>query len=152
MASSKTTRVQLKRYYKVTKTSPEPLRPEDIHVAVEQSQTGSTGQNRGPNFIGLAVLWAHYKAYQEDLLTDTGQSPWDIPGCDDADADHFWLRFLRRIINDRDWVAWIQDPIEVKERVQAVLEEMTPEESPTVRSQCSDASYPTSEPDKTEKD
>ena len=127
MASSKTTRVKLHRYYKVTKASPTPLRTEDIQVDVRQSDANRPERSTEPNFLGLAVLWAHYEAHKQGLLLEDGPAPWDIANIME-DENHPWLLFLREIITDLDWVRWIQDPVEVKQRVLSVLEPVREEE------------------------
>ena len=125
MSSSKSTTVRMQRYYKVTKTSSTPLRPEDIQVEINQSDTNQPGNSREPNFLALSVLWAHYQAYQQGILTEKGPSPWEIVGSEALEDEYSkaWLRFLQQVIIDKEWVKWIQDPAEVKRRVLAVLDE-----------------------------
>lgn len=128
MASSKATTVRLHRYYNVTKASPTPLKPEDIRVDVRQSHTNGPGRSTEPNFLGLAILWAHYEAYRQGLLLEDEPAPWDIVHIME-DENHPWLLFLRDVITDPDWVRWIQDPVEIKQRVLSVLEPVGQEES-----------------------
>lgn len=118
MSAKKSTTVTLQRYYKVTKTSPEPLRPENIQVSVSQgSFTSPTAENR-PNFIALALLWAHYQAYQLGILAEDLPSPWEIVDTLGSlqDESNPWIRFLKTVITDKSWVDWIQDPTEVRHR------------------------------------
>lgn len=132
MSSKKSTTVTLHRYYKVTKTSPEPLRPKNIEVSVKPgSFTSPTAENR-PNFIALALLWAHYQAYQLGILAEDQPSPWEIIDTlgslqDESDP---WIRFLKTMITDKSWVDWIQDPTEVRHRTLGAFAHIqTPEDT-----------------------
>ncbi len=118
MSSSKSNTVKIQRYYKVTKTSPKPLRPEDIHVEVNKSSSMSPGEQGQPNFVALALLWGHYQACQQGILNKDESSPWDINTDQDCSCDEsdLWIPLLRQVITDRTWVNWIQDPAEVKRR------------------------------------
>lgn len=118
MSARKSTTVTSQRYYRVTKTSPEPLRPENIEVSVSQGNFISPTVENQPNFIALALLWAHYQAYQLGILIEDQPSPWEITDTLDSltDESNLWIRFLRTIITDKSWVDWIQDPTEVKNR------------------------------------
>ena len=118
MSSSKSTTIELQRYYRVTKTSPTPLRSEDIHVEVNQTSPMSPAQSDQPNFIALALLWAHYEACRQGSLSEAEGSPWEIADAGDSfNSDKgLWITFLRNLITDKTWMNWIQDPVEVKRR------------------------------------
>lgn len=116
MPGGKSTTVRLQRYYKVTKTSPEPLRPEDIQVEIAQTSHGSASESDQPNPFALALLWAHYQACQQGSLTKDQPPPWELTNLDGSDEKNAWLGFLKRMITDRQWVDWIRDPEEIKQR------------------------------------
>lgn len=136
MASSKSTTVRMQRYYKVTKASPVPLRREDIQVEITQSGFGSSRESSQPNLFALSLLWAHYQACLQGILSENQLSPWEAidleDGTDEGDPD--WVLFLKQMITDKEWVHWIQDLAEVKRRALAAFSSIqsdssSPEES-----------------------
>lgn len=125
MSSSKSTTVRLQRYYKVTKASPKPLSPEDIHVDINQASHMPSHVSDQPNSFALALLWSYYQACQQGSLDEALPSPWEIITLDAPDEETLWIRFLKEMITDKTWVDWIQDPKEVKRRALTAFQHLT---------------------------
>lgn len=122
MSSSKSTTITVRRYLQVTKTSPAPIRPEDVRVEVQPRLPGAR-PSAEPNFLALSILWAHFEACRRGLLTENLPSPWEQihePPSDPADPGDVerarWVQFLRNMITGPDWTTWIQDRNEVRRR------------------------------------
>lgn len=122
MSSSKSTTVTMRRYFQVTKTSPGPIRPEDVQVQVQPRLPG-TRPAAEPNFLALSILWAHFEACRRGLLAENLPGPWEqiheqaSDSTDPADVERArWVQFLRNVITSPDWTTWIQDRNEVRRR------------------------------------
>jgi hypothetical protein len=120
MSSEKSVTVKFRKYFKVGKTSPEPIRPENIKVNI----TSKKHQHKEPNFLALCVLWAHFQACRQGLLTEDQLAPWEqfeeieeqTHTDNSVNTQKYWTEFLRHIITDASWTTWITKPEEVKMR------------------------------------
>jgi len=119
---SKSTTVTLRRYFQVTKTSPAPIRPEDVRVQVQPRQPG-TRPSAEPNFLALSILRAHFEACRRGLLAENMPGPWEqihelaSDPTNPADVERArWVQFVRNMITNPDWTTWIQDRNEVRRR------------------------------------
>jgi hypothetical protein len=120
MSSEKSVTVKFRKYFKVGKTSPEPIRPENVKVNI----TSKEQPHKEPNFLALCILWAHFQACRQGLLTEDQLAPWEqfeeIQGQIYTDnfvnVQKYWTEFLNHIITDASWTTWITKPEEVKRR------------------------------------
>ncbi|MFW5991624.1 MAG: hypothetical protein ACOCQN_00345 [Halanaerobiaceae bacterium] len=101
---------KMKKYFKIK--SPKKINTEDISVNVTPKK-----RKQKPNFMALTILWAHYKAYNMGLLSDTAYSPWE-----DYGSNKDWRNFLDSMIQDSSWTEWITNPEEVKARTKMAFE------------------------------
>jgi len=98
--------------------SSEPIDPQDISVNIGSDNKSKT-TNSQPNFLALAILWAHFEAYEQGVLKVDSPVPWEIIHTN-ADLSfpnqELWLQFLENIITDASWTNWIQNPLELRKR------------------------------------
>lgn len=110
--------------------SDKPIDPEKIKIKVSKDQDRDRASPE-PNFIPLTILWAHFVAKQFGLLDGDQPAPWQILDHEDEhktrirDIDlsqRSWQDFLSKIITDKGWTRWIQDPDEVRNRTLLAFE------------------------------
>lgn len=127
--SSEVITVRYKSYFKVNNDSPEKINLDDIEVDINTNSTPNGNSNQTqekPNSLALTVLWAYFSACQQGLLTKNKTLPWEEIESrtkkDDFDFQQ-WFSFLDNIINE-NWIDWIKDPQELKERTLEAYNEL----------------------------
>ncbi|GAB6139109.1 hypothetical protein [Halanaerobaculum tunisiense] len=124
MSNKVTKTFNCKRKLKVN--SSEPLDSEDISVQVgSDDQSTSNANNSESNPLTLPILWAHFQAYEQDLLPEGKIAPWEQIEEDDISTSEqkLWLQFLQNIVTP-NLANWIHDPEEVRHRSIATYKEI----------------------------
>lgn len=122
------TKVTFTRYFKVHKTSSEPIIPENISInlQLEPKQSEIKGTL---NSTALSILWAHFEACRQGLLDEDLSVPWekmpeDREGQLPSTEETQWVFFLKSMITDATWVEWLKDPMEVRRRSMAAYRQL----------------------------
>ncbi len=117
MSNSKTTTVRFSKFLKAIKNTPEPIDPDNISININTENKAELK----PNFMALCILWAHYEACKQGLLTEDHSPPWEQFREDTTTnpvepvIQQDWKDFLKNIVDDK-WTAWIKKPDEVRKR------------------------------------
>ena len=101
--------VKYKNYFEVSDNGSEEIDLDNIDVAIKTNQDQAINQK--PNFLVLAVLWAHFRACAEGELSKEKSAPWErIDKKTGGEENEQWHTFLDNILDD-NLLSWIEEPI-----------------------------------------
>ncbi|MFW6022909.1 MAG: hypothetical protein ACOCQW_05315 [Halanaerobiaceae bacterium] len=124
---------KMRKTFFVNNNTGQPIDPDKISIDIKKKGKEKNKSSPQASFIALTVLWAHYIAYQFDILKENAPAPWELAfNNEDGDlleikknlnlSPDSWKKFLSNIIKDTSWTSWIKEADEVKNRTLLAFE------------------------------
>lgn len=87
----------------------------DVEINTESKKHKTEQNNLEPDFLSLAILWAHFQACREGKLGEGTLAPWERIDKENQYPEKEWLLFLNDIL-DNNLLEWFQAPEKIKQK------------------------------------